>query len=53
MLLTGIGEGIRRLASHRRRRGYNIKMDRQEMIRDMDWIELAQVGTGSGLVLTR
>jgi len=49
---TGIGEGKGRLARPRRRRGYNIKMDRQEVKCDMDWIEVVQVGTGSELVLT-
>lgn len=53
MVRTGIGEGKGRLTRPRRRRGYNIKMDRPEVKCDMDWIEVVQVGTASGLVLTR
>ena len=53
MVLTGFGEGKRRLAKTRRRRGYNITMDRQEVRCDMEWIELVHVGTVSGLVLIR
>ena len=53
MVRTGIGEGKRGLARPRRRRGYNIKMDRQEVRYDMDWIELVQVRTGSGHTVTR
>jgi len=52
-VLTGCGEGKRQLARHRRRRGYIIKTDRHEVRCDMDWIELVQVRTGSGLVFTR
>jgi hypothetical protein len=51
--LTGIGERKRQLGRPRRRRGYNIKMDHQEVRCDMDWIELVQLRTYSGLVLTR
>lgn len=52
-MLTETGEGKSQLARHRRTRGYNIKMDRQEVRCDMNWIELVQVRTGSGLVFTR
>jgi len=48
-VLVGKSEIKRPLQRPRRRREDNIKMDLQEVGRgDMDWIKLAQVGTGGG-----
>ena len=48
-VLVGKPEGKRPLGRPRRRWENNIKMDLQEVGRgDMDWIKLAQVGTGGG-----
>ena len=47
-------EGKRPLGRFRRGWNYNIKMDLQEVgCGGMDWIELAQVGTGGGHLLMR
>jgi hypothetical protein len=49
----GICMGKRRIGRPRRRRSYNIKMISKEMRWDMYWIDLVQVGTGSGILLPR
>jgi hypothetical protein len=48
-VLVGKPEGKRPLGRPRRRWDYNIKMDLPEVgCADMEWIDLAQIGTDGG-----
>jgi hypothetical protein len=50
-ILVGKPEGKRPLGKHRRRWDDNIKMDLAEIEwGDMDWIDLANIGTSGGLL---